>query len=198
MQNFTVKTLKAFTIILIVISSILTIIITPGNEDTKSIYSLNSVYNNVPYRDDVIDEIAMSDDFADKNVIETFTGTITAYGPDCVGCIGITSSGYKVAEKVNGVFNTLTITYDDKEYGTLRIFAAATSKFPHGTIVRASGPGIDGYIMGIVLDTGGAMRNAWARGDVLMDLLFKTEYDGECNLFGRKRNVTFEILRYGF
>lgn len=198
MQNFTVKFLKTFTLILIAVSSILTVIVTPSNEETSSIYSLNSIYNNIPYRDDIIDEIAMADDFSDKKVIDTFTGTVTAYGPDCVGCIGITSSGYKVAEKVNGVFNTLTITYDDKEFGTLRIFAAATVKFPHGTIVRVSGPGIDGYITGIVLDTGIAMRNAWAKGDVLMDLLFKTEYDGECNMFGRKRNVTFEILRYGF
>ena len=134
----------------------------------------------------------------DKQVIETFTGTVTAYGPDCVGWIGITASGYKVAEKVDGVFKTITITYDDSEFGTLRILAAANSKFPIGTVVRISGSNIDGYITGIVLDTGSAMRNEWKKGNVLMDLLFESEYNEECPMFGRKRNVTFEVLRYGF
>ena len=197
MHNVTAKILKIFTGTLILICSVLSAVITPGSEKAMSVLSLNTIYNKIPYKDNVIDESVMST-YDNNEVLDVFSGTVTAYGPDCVGCIGITSSGYKVAEKVNGVFNPITITYDDKEYGTLRILAAATVKFPHGTIVRLSGPGIDGYIMGIVLDTGIAMRNAWRHGDVLMDLLFETEYDGQCDLFGRKRNITFEILRYGF
>ena len=42
------------------------------------------------------------------------------------------------------------------------------------------------------------MRNEWKKGNVLMDLLFESEYNEECPMFGRKRNVTFEVLRYGF
>ena len=198
MKNGTTKLLKFFSGTLILVCSVLSVIVTPGYEETKSILSINTIYNNIPYKDNVIDEIAMANDTMDKQVIETFTGTVTAYGPDCVGCIGITASGYKVAEKVDGVFKTITITYDDSEFGTLRILAAANSKFPIGTVVRISGSNIDGYITGIVLDTGSAMRNEWEKGNVLMDLLFESEYNEECPMFGRKRNVTFEVLRYGF
>ena len=198
MKNGTTKLLKFFSGTLILVCSVLSVIVTPGYEETKSILSINTIYNNIPYKDNVIDEIAMANDTMDKQVIETFTGTVTAYGPDCVGCIGITASGYKVAEKVDGVFKTITITYDDSEFGALRILAAANSKFPIGTVVRISGSNIDGYITGIVLDTGSAMRNEWKKGNVLMDLLFESEYNEECPMFGRKRNVTFEVLRYGF
>jgi 3D (Asp-Asp-Asp) domain-containing protein len=51
--------------------------------------------------------------------------------------------------------------------------------------------------MGIVLDTGGAMINAWNNGEVLIDLLFDSEKNPEVYQFGRKRDVTFEIIRYG-
>ena len=130
-------------------------------------------------------------------IIDTFVGTVTAYGPDCVGCIGITSSGYKVAEKVNGVYKTITTTYVDDEFGELRILAAANTKFPIGTVMRMSGANIDGYILGIVLDTGSAMRQAWSRGEILIDLMFETEHSDDVYIFGRRRNVTMEILRYG-
>ena len=198
MKNRTVKLLKFLSGTLILLCSVLSVMVTPGYEDFKSILNINTLYNNIPYKDNVIDEIAMATDTMDKTVLDTFIGTITAYGPDCRGCIGITASGYKVAEKVDGVFKTITITYDDKEYGTLRILAAANSKFPIGTIVRISGSNIEGYITGIVLDTGSAMRNEWSKGNVLMDLLFETEFNDECPMFGRKRDVKFEILRYGF
>ena len=41
------------------------------------------------------------------------------------------------------------------------------------------------------------MRNAWANGEVLMDLLFESESNKEVYEFGRQKEVTFEILRYG-
>ena len=34
----------------------------------------------------------------DVPVIKTYNGPMTAYGPDCVGCIGITASGYNVLD----------------------------------------------------------------------------------------------------
>ena len=63
--------------------------------------------------------------------------------------------------------------------------------------MRISGERIDGYIMGIVLDRGGAMNNAWGEGEVLIDLLFATEHSSEVYEFGRQKNVKFEVLRYG-
>ena len=55
----------------------------------------------------------------------------------------------------------------------------------------------NGNIVGIVLDTGSAMRNAYANGNVLIDLLFTSEKNKDVYEFGRKYNVKFEILRYG-
>lgn len=200
MKDVTSKLLKMFFSTLIVVVSFLSVFASLSIEKSSSILNTSRVYNTVPYKDKT-GERAVSSELAmvyDNNVIDSYVGTVTAYGPDCVGCIGITASGYKVAEKVDGVFNTITTTYNDKEYGELRILAADNSKFPFGTVLRISGSNIEGYITGIVLDTGGAMRNAWGQGNILIDLMFSTEYDGECNKFGRKRNVTFEVLRYGF
>ena len=197
MNNITTKFLKFFIGTLIFGSSILSVFVTPDFENTSSILSVNSSYNLVPYLSAEKDEIAVANDYSDVNVIDTFTGTITAYGPDCVGCSGITASGYKVAKNVNGVITSTTTTYTDETFGELRVLAAATSKFPFGTVIRISGSRIDGYITGIVLDRGGAMNNAYAEGEILIDLLFATENSREVYDFGRQRNVTFEVLRYG-
>ncbi len=199
MKNVTTKFLKFFFSILIFVSSFLIVFGTMNLEESSSILMVSKGYNTIPYDEfDDKTEVAIATQNINADAIETYMGTITAYGPDCVGCIGITASGYKVAEVVDGEFKTLTTTYNDKEYGELRILAADNRKFPMGTVMRVSGSNIDGYITGIVLDTGGAMRNAWAKGDILIDLLFSTEYNGECDKFGRKRNVTFEVLRYGY
>ena len=145
-----------------------------------------------------IEEIAYLNDLSDKEAIDTFTGTITAYGPDCAGCMGITASGYKVANRTSAGFETITTTYLDEDFGELRILAAARSKFPFGTVIRITGDRINGSISGIVLDTGGAMVNAWNEGSILIDLLFSTEKSQAVYDFGRQRNVKFEVLRYGY
>lgn len=195
MSNITTKFLKLFVSTLIIFSSILCVFVAPNLEDSKSILSLHSSYNVVPNVNSNYKELVAYGDEA--KVIDTFFGTITAYGPDCVGCIGITASGYKVAEKVDGVLKSITTTYTDEEFGELRIFAAATNKFPFGTVMRVTGDRIDGHITGIVLDRGGAMNNAFAEGEILVDLLFETEKSSEVYEFGRQRNVKFEVLRYG-
>ena len=113
-----------------------------------------------------------------EKVLETYYGEITAYGPDCKGCIGITASGYNVKK---------TIYYNDKEYGKIRILAA-DRKLPFGTIVRIK----ELNILGIVLDRGSAIgfsKRAY------FDLLNPSEK--EINKFGRKK-ATFEILRLGY
>lgn len=112
------------------------------------------------------------------------TGTITGYGPDCIGCSGITASGYDVRD---------TIYYEDDLYGQINIIAADRS-LPFGTIVRFKNlPYFDADLIAIVLDRGGAIGFNKARQ---FDLLFASEalsYD-----FGIYYNVQFEILRYGF
>lgn len=113
-------------------------------------------------------------------VIKTYTGTLTGYGPDCSGCSGNTASGYYVGN---------TITYNDATYGTVRIVAADKS-IPFYSIVRISNvPGMD-TITAIVLDTGGAVGFGKA---TLFDLLFASE----SATMNTAYNVKFEILRWG-
>lgn len=198
MNDIVTKFLKFFVGTLIFVSSVLCVFVTPGFEDTKSLYSVNSSYNFVPIFSNDKEELAVVTDYSynNINVIDTFSGTVTAYGPDCVGCSGVTASGYRVADNIGGVITSTTTTYHDDTFGELRILAAATNKFPFGTVIRISGGRIDGYINGIVLDRGIAMSNAWANGKILVDLLFETEKSDELHEFGRQ-DVTFEVLRYG-
>ena len=115
-----------------------------------------------------------------SEVIKTYTGTLTGYGPDCSGCSGNTASGYYVGN---------TITYNDSTYGNVRIVAADKS-IPFYSIVRISNvPGMD-TITAIVLDTGGAVGFGKA---TLFDLLFASE----SATMNKAYNVKFEILRWG-
>ena len=117
-------------------------------------------------------------------VIKSYYGPLTAYGPDCIGCIGITTSGYNV---LNG-----NIYYRDKTYGNIRILAADRS-LPFGTIVRISGLDVfEEDILAIVLDRGSAIGFGKKS---YFDLLYKDEKSTE--FFGR-RYATFDILRMGY
>lgn len=114
------------------------------------------------------------------NVLRTYTGNLTGYGPDCYGCSGKTASGYDVRN---------TSTYTDEEFGEVRIVAADKS-IPFYTIVRISNIPNTDPIIAIVLDTGGAVG---FNKHTLFDLLFPSE----AVAMGKTSNVTFEILRDG-
>ena len=178
MTDKTSSFLKVISGIVVFISLFLCITINPSMEQAKSTLSELYKYNSVPYLDSTnstgmtTTKIKNNDNYKS---IDTYYGTITAYGPDCVGCSGVTASGHNVYEYVNGVRTPSNITYFDSEFGEVRILAAANSKFPFGSIIRITGDRIDGSITGIVLDTGGAMISAWNRGEILMDLLFASE-----------------------
>ena len=59
----------------------------------------------------------------ENKVIDKFTGTITGYGPDCYGCIGITASGYDVRNTI--YYNDLIFIGDDESRtGAVNILAA--------------------------------------------------------------------------
>ena len=121
-------------------------------------------------------------DFSDRVAIETFTGNLTGYGPDCVGCSGKTSTGYDLTQNVY---------YEDCEFGSVRI-VAADKYFPFYSIIRISGvPGMDSFLA-IVLDRGG---NVGFNKGTLFDLAFSTEKDP--NILSLTRNVKFEVLRSG-
>lgn len=127
--------------------------------------------------------IGVASDFTDREVIETYTGNLTGYGPDCYGCTtGLTSTGHNL-------YNS--IYYDDPEFGTIRILAADRS-IPFYSIIRISNvPGMDPFL-GIVLDRGGNV--GFGKG-TLFDLAFESEYSP--NLIDLTHNVTFELLRSG-
>ncbi|MBQ8472505.1 MAG: 3D domain-containing protein [Bacilli bacterium] len=113
-----------------------------------------------------------------------FTGTLTGYGPDCVGCSGIVGCPpYQNVKNGN-------IYYEDSTYGKIRIVAADKS-IPCGSIIKISNyPHIDGDFYGIVLDRGSAING------LTMDLLYESEQN--TIKIGRTYNINFKIERWGF
>ena len=117
---------------------------------------------------------------SDYQVLETYVGALTGYGPNCYGCSGITSSGYNVKN---------TITYVDSEYGEIRVLAADSSIALYSIVRISNVPNMDPFIA-IVLDRG---SNVGFGKGTLFDLLF----EDESQALHKTDNVTFEILRYG-
>ena len=116
------------------------------------------------------------------DVLETFTGKMSAYGPDCKGCSGKVGGGQVVT---NG-----NIYYNDSNYGSVRIIAA-DKKYPYGSIIRIKSN--RGEFLAIVMDRGGDI--GFGRKFVV-DLLCDSE--ASANSYGTTYNTTFEVLRYGY
>lgn len=135
--------------------------------------------------DDFEEEISNNVVEADivSDVLETQVGTMSAYGLDCAGCSGGVGASYDAGSN--------NVRYYDPVYGECRIIAA-DPKYPYGTIMRVSNSNI-GTFNAIVLDRGG---NIGIGRRFMADLLFHTE--AEASNFGLSRNVTFEVLRYGY
>lgn len=125
-----------------------------------------------------------------------FNGTLVGYGPDCVGCTGTGNLACKTKQgKVHSLVND-GIYYEDEEYGKVRIVAAATSKFPCGTIVKITKTGKDPFLV-VVMDTGATVKNAWAQGNVIMDLAYeKNALASSDGLTGK--NIKFSVQRWGW
>ena len=150
--------------------------------DIKYNYVDNEIYSAFAITETVFGPYTGNDSY-DK-VIKTYYGPMTAYGPDCIGCIGITASGRDVS---NG-----KIFYNDKTYGNIRI-VASDKKLPFGTIVKING--LKDYPYGlitIVLDRGSAIGFSKRS---YFDLLYKSEK--ETLTFGCQY-ATFEVLRLGY
>ena len=148
-----------------------------------SVIAYHKEFTYVDKEINIFNNVIIKEEIKESNrVIKTYKGNITAYGPDCKGCSGITASGYNVKK---------TIYYQDKKYGKVRIVAADKS-LPFGTIVKIKD--IAGFkpIIAIVLDRGGAIG---FNKKAYFDLLYASEKDSLS--FGR-RKATFEILRLGY
>lgn len=139
----------------------------------------------------------------ETEVIETYTGILTGYGPDCVGCGNFntgkvsTSTGYHIANIVEGKIEpAFTITYNDNEYGEVRI-VAADDDIPFYSIVRITVPGWEESVTAIVLDRGSTVGFDNCRSDRGCLTNFDLLYDCEANSLGKTQNVKFELLRSG-
>ena len=114
-----------------------------------------------------------------------FKGTLTGYGPDCPGCLGM------VYCRPNPNVQNGNIYYNDSEYGKLRILAADYA-IPCGSIIKIENfsfiQGNEFY--GIVLDRGSSIVG------LTMDLLYPSEADTV--IIGRQYNINFTIERWGW
>lgn len=124
-----------------------------------------------------------------------FTGKLTGYGPDCVGCSTVGNVACKTKNKQKHSLINDGIYYTDDEYGSVRIIAAASS-FPCGTIVQIRKEGSTPFYA-IVLDRGGSMNYAWSQGRVWMDLAYESNAMASSdNLTGK--NIEFSVQRWGW
>ena len=126
-----------------------------------------------------VDEIVANDIYAVK---ETMIGSLTGYAADCPLCNGhLGCNGQDVRDK--------TVTYNDSDYGTLRIVAASQYNLACGSVVKID-YSMDGNdeIYAIVLDRG-------VNGNDL-DLL-SADVDYAIESVGRFP-ITYDIIRSGW
>lgn len=121
-------------------------------------------------------------DTSTHTVLATYTGNISHYASDCTGCSGITASGFDLRSGA--------IYYQDKTYGTVKI-VAGDKQFPFGTIIRITSGNTTQ--LAIVLDRGGAIG---FHGKYLFDMVCQSE--AQSYKLGVMRNVTVDVLRYGY
>lgn len=127
-----------------------------------------------------------------------YEGIITGYGPDCKTCDG---KGYVACNtKDKKSFNLIKdgIYYEDSEFGSVRVLAAALKEFPCGTIVEVDSKTL-GKFTGIVLDTGYDMRRYYELGIYHFDVAFETEKDKMvAKTTDMSGNVKYNIQRWGW
>ncbi len=184
---------------IIIIFTLAFIVLSGNNKTVVMISNVNSVknlqavhivnkYNSIEELE-AEEEIVLYDSFYDAISVASsspvaFMGTLTAYGPDCVGC-----TGYSACPPRQN-FNNGNIYFEDQDYGTVRV-VAADSSIPCGSIVRISGINIyTDSIIAIVMDRGSAVTGNH------MDLLFTSNSNLEG--FVTSNNIKFEIIRYGW
>lgn len=130
-----------------------------------------------------VDSTAAIKEYGSKYKLE-FIGTLTGYGPDCIGCSGIVACSPNPDVRNNNIY------YTDKEYGKIRILAADRS-IPCGSIIKISNfKFIEESFYGIVLDRGSSIVG------LTMDLLYPSEND--TIVIGRQYKIDFKIVRWGW
>lgn len=128
--------------------------------------------------------------------VNQYIGTLTGYGPDCPGCSQVGNVACKTIDKKSHSLIHDGYTYTDNQFGEVRILAASHELFPCGTIIEVDN-GRDVPFVGIVLDTGGTMRQAWQNNEVWIDLAFSSQEEA-ANAGVTSKSTTFVVKRYGW
>lgn len=169
------KTSKILTLIVIVFS-ITTVTVTSSNDKISNV-NLNKTLDLTAMAVK-LNEIQLSDKYYP---LDTFTGDLTGYSADCALCTGyLACNGQYVA---NG-----TTTYNDPDYGNVRI-VASSKNLPCGSIIQFDAGYISSEkVYAIVLDRG-VLGND-------IDLLVPSERYAS-QYIGRHK-LTYDVLRFGY
>lgn len=129
-------------------------------------------------------------------VVGDYVGKLTGYGPDCFGCSTVGNVSCKTESNQKHSLVNDGIYYYDDEYGSVRIVAAARKGFPCGTIIEINNGTLEPFL-GVVLDQGGSLIEAWNRGVVWVDLAFESQ---EAAREGKvtSNNAEFHVKRWGW
>lgn len=190
------KLLSKRMMIVLFLFLLLTIIVTGNTKSYSVVANINrtkslSAYHLVNKYDNMAPNLTFTKANNFAEVIQKgplspiiYQGTMTGYGPDCVGCGGRT--GCSPYQDVRGG----NIYFDDNNYGKIRIIATDKA-IPCGSIFKISGLTFTNEeITAIALDRGGAIKNT------LVDLLFADEE--QAHIVGRQRTVTYKLIRWGW
>lgn len=170
------------------IPSGITNVITEGQDGIVYLDGLGNTFKTLQEKVDEVVEIGIGK-------YGEYIGTVTGYGPDCDTCDG---RGYVACPTNIGKYISIVtdgIYYNDADFGNIRILAADQREFPCGTIIEISNDDMNEPIIGIVLDTGYAMRSAYDKGYIHIDLAFETE---EGLLFETNKSTNFSVKRWGW
>lgn len=128
--------------------------------------------------------------------LESMTGRLTGYGPDCTGCSGTGNLACRTKEGTKYNLYNNGIYYNDSTFGQVRIVAAAKQKFPCGTIIEIVKAGQQ-PITAVVLDRGGSMNAAYSNGTIWIDLAYASIADAKVGgLAGY--NYQINVKRWGW
>lgn len=145
------------------------------NVDNKNMDFGTNIVNNQPIvLQTQKEEVKQEEQVVNTSeILETMTGRLTGYGPDCAGCSGTGNLACKTQNGAKHNLYTNGIYYNDATFGQVRIVAAAYQKFPCGTIIEITKAGQQS-ITAVVLDRGGSMNNAYTNGTIWIDLAYSS------------------------
>ena len=160
---------------------------TVTTEDISEARSIQAIHLVSKYKKEEV-KVLQAKTFSDvikygKSMPVIFSGIMTGYGPDCVGCGGKTGCPPRQDVRNGNIY------FEDQEYGKIRI-VATDSRIPCGSIIKIRNSNVAKEITAIALDRGGAIK------ENKMDLLVVSEsYSSE--KIG-KQKVEYEIVRWGW